>query len=520
MTLADLLEQQRDVIFERWLELVRPLAPRPDLAREELLDSLPDLLRALARSLRAPDVPARFAAVPACSDVAEAHGEQRRKLGYSTGAVASEYPFLHEVTLRVALHHGVEVSPQEGVILARCLGAASAAALAQPGERLGLSSRGTERLGESETWLRLVVDSIPSLIAFVDSNQRYLLGNDAYLEWFGVRPGTLRGRTVREVVGEANYAELLPHIQRVLAGEVVHYCEPLRRVAGRRTAAEGIFVPHRSSDGRVVGYVVLVHDVTERSQLAAQREALLVREQSARETAERLAREEARLREYEQQLLGIVSHDLRNPLGAILVGTQLLEREGLGERQAAGVARIRRSAERAVRLVHDLLDFTQARLGATGIQVTRTRSDFHALVRGMAEELEAIHPERQIRLSSKGSGEGEWDSDRLAQAIGNLLSNALKYSPPETAVDVEAVGEDGAVTLRIHNGGEPIPREQLSRVFEPLHRATAGSDQRERSVGLGLFIVQHIVQAHGGTVEVRSTSEEGTTFTVRLPREA
>ncbi|MCI0670368.1 MAG: HAMP domain-containing histidine kinase, partial [Myxococcaceae bacterium] len=226
-------------------------------------------------------------------------------------------------------------------------------------------------------------------------------------------------------------------------------------------------------------------------------------------------------REFEQQLLGIVSHDLRTPLSAILVGTQtLLRREGLDERGTAAVTRIQRSAERGVRMVRDLLDFTQARLGG-GIQVTRRPLDLHALVRSVVEELEAVYPEREVRLMSEGKGEGAWDSDRLAQVVSNLVSNALKYSPRGTPVEVRTVGEDGSVTLQVHNAGEPIAPGLLSRIFEPMQRGSAQVDLQSlqsRSVGLGLYIVRHLVQAHGGTIDVRSTAEEGTTFTVRLPR--
>ncbi|MCI0574127.1 MAG: HAMP domain-containing histidine kinase, partial [Myxococcaceae bacterium] len=207
-----------------------------------------------------------------------------------------------------------------------------------------------------------------------------------------------------------------------------------------------------------------------------------------------------------------------NPLSAILVGTQaLLRREGLDERGSAAVVRIQHSAERGVRMVRDLLDFTQARLGG-GIQVTRRPLNLHALVRDVVEELQAVFPEREVRLLSKGSGEGAWDGDRLAQVVSNLVSNALKYSPVGTPVEVTTFGEDGSVTLQVHNSGEPIDPGNLSRIFEPMQRATALVDQQSRSVGLGLYIVRHLVVAHGGTIDVRSTAEEGTTFTVRLPR--
>src|SRR5262249_23268439 len=156
---------------------------------------------------------------------------------------------------------------------------------------------------ESEAWLTLVVDSIPSLISFIGANQRYVLGNRAYRDWLGIDPATLPGRTVREVLGEENYAHLLHQLDRVLAPASARYTVPFRFSGGRLGTIEVLNVPYRALDGRVVGFVALAHDVTEQKSLEAAREALLACEQAAREGAERFARTEAKLREFEQQLL-------------------------------------------------------------------------------------------------------------------------------------------------------------------------------------------------------------------------
>lgn len=223
--------------------------------------------------------------------------------------------------------------------------------------------------------------------------------------------------------------------------------------------------------------------------------------------------------EFRERLIGIVSHDLRNPISAILMGlTTLLLRDQLDERTTRTVRRIQASAERANRMVRDLLDYTQARLG--GIRVEKRPTDLHGIVRHLVEEMEVAYPGRRIEIQQEGGAGGVWDGDRLAQAVGNLLINALHYSPPDTAVRVETRGDEGWVTLSVHNQGAPIPTERLTHVFEPMQRATSEVDMAGRSVGLGLYIVRHLVQAHGGTVAVRSTEAEGTTVTVRLPRTA
>jgi len=237
----------------------------------------------------------------------------------------------------------------------------------------------------------------------------------------------------------------------------------------------------------------------------------------ARQEAERLMGMEKERALFEQQLVGIVSHDLRNPIAAVtLSAATLLRRPDLEDRQRRTLLRILTSAERAHRMIRDLLDFTQARLGG-GLPVVRKPGDVHAAVRNVVEEAEEAHPGRTVEFEHTGSGEGLWDADRLAQAVGNLLSNALQYSPPDSRVRITSRGEDRAVVLTVHNEGPAIPPELLPRIFHPMQRGAQQVSQG-RSVGLGLYIVDQVVRAHGGTIEVASTAEAGTTFTVRLPR--
>jgi signal transduction histidine kinase len=267
-----------------------------------------------------------------------------------------------------------------------------------------------------------------------------------------------------------------------------------------------VYQPVRGPDGRVQAVLTLGQEVTD-----------IVR---ARQEAERLVALEQERASFEQQLIGIVSHDLRNPLQAILLGTAgLLRRDEVDERTTKAAARIQLAAERASRMVKDLLDFTQARLGG-GIPLTPRPMDLHTLVRETLEELQAAYPERDLRVAAQGEGSGTWDADRLAQVVQNLTSNALKYSPAGTPVTVRSRAEGDRVELQVHNEGEPIGPEALARLFQPMQRATSQADSSGRSVGLGLFIVRHIVEAHGGTVRVESTAEQGTTFSVQLPRSA
>jgi signal transduction histidine kinase len=222
--------------------------------------------------------------------------------------------------------------------------------------------------------------------------------------------------------------------------------------------------------------------------------------------------------EFERQLVGIVSHDLRNPLGAILMSAALLvRRANLDDTQLRAVNRITSAGDRAERMIRDLLDFTQARVGG-GIPVLRAPMDMHALARHIIDELRTAHLEREIRLEQSGDGCGEWDSDRVAQILTNLVRNALQNSPRGTPVDVESCHVGGALLLKVHNHGAPISPETGAVLFEPMRRGGEHAARGHHGLGLGLFIVKQIVVAHQGVVDFQSSEAGGTTFTVSLPR--
>jgi signal transduction histidine kinase len=264
--------------------------------------------------------------------------------------------------------------------------------------------------------------------------------------------------------------------------------------------------------------LTVVQAAEERARRAeAERAQLLERERQARREVETLEAHTRQRAEFDRQLLGIVSHDLRNPLNAITLTASVLKRQVADEHHQRGLQRILHSAERATRMIHDLLDFTRAQHSG-GIPIQRKATNLHELVRAVVDEVQTTHPERPIAVTQGGDGAGEWDPDRLAQVISNLLANALQYSPRDTPVRVETHGEEDTAVLVIHNTGAPIPPDLLPRIFEPMERGPHSAQNTGRSIGLGLYIVRHLVLAHGGTVEARSTASEGTTFTVRLPR--
>jgi signal transduction histidine kinase len=240
-------------------------------------------------------------------------------------------------------------------------------------------------------------------------------------------------------------------------------------------------------------------------------------------TCEDITREkEAQLRAraqavFDERLVGIVSHDLRNPIAAIgLTAATLLRRKTLAERERGMVDRIAQAASRAQRMVRDLLDFTQARLGGQ-VPVFREPTALRRTVRQVVEETRLAHPGRQIVLEHCGEGEGAFDTDRMAQVLSNLLSNALQHGSPERPVRVGLRDAGERIVLSVHNAGAAIPAEALGGLFLPMRRGNP-SKAANHSLGLGLFIVDQVVRAHGGRVRVRSTPLLGTAFQVVLPR--
>jgi signal transduction histidine kinase len=234
--------------------------------------------------------------------------------------------------------------------------------------------------------------------------------------------------------------------------------------------------------------------------------------------AESAARYSELMNHTREQFLAILGHDLRNPLGAITMGaTMLTKSESIDDKQARVATRILNSAERMSRMVSDLLDLARTRLGSS-IPIVRGRVNLTSVCELVIAELEVVHTDHRLLFEATGNLVGEWDGDRLTQVISNLVANALQYGG--TVVSILAEGDDHEVALQVQNEGPVIPAGVLKEIFEPMarHPDRAG-DKNATGLGLGLYIAREIVTAHGGTLEATSTEEEGTTFTVKLPRQ-
>lgn len=220
---------------------------------------------------------------------------------------------------------------------------------------------------------------------------------------------------------------------------------------------------------------------------------------------------------FRDQSLGILSHDLRNPLSGIVMGsTLLMNSEELSDKHVRIAARMLNSAKRMDRMIGDLLDLTRTRFGDM-IPVKPGPTDLDPLCRQVVAELEGLRPDGGLTFTGEGDLRGEWDSDRIAQVLSNLVRNAILYGEKTEPIHVEGLDQGSEVVLHVHNGGPAIPPSAQATIFEPMVRHVA-SDHKTTGLGLGLYIALQIVLAHGGKLDVTSTDDKGTTFTVRLPR--
>jgi sigma-B regulation protein RsbU (phosphoserine phosphatase) len=341
--------------------------------------------------------------------------------------------------------------------------------------------------------------------------------NQTFCNWVGYSKD--------ELIGRRKMQSLL-----TMGGRIFHqtHWQPLLQIQGSISEVK-LELVHR--DGHTIPMVMNAsqrddngHRVHELAAFVArdrdkyERELLL-----SRKRLEELVAESKRLHESAQdrallaeQMMGIVSHDLRNPMSTIQMGAALLSHGEVTPAQQRTLGRITRAAERSTRLIADILDFTAARLGK-GLSASLHPVALHELIAESVEDLSLAYPGRILKHEHTGKGACTADADRVIQLVGNLVSNAMAYGALDKPVLVTSVIDTGFFSVSVHNQGAPIPPEIQSSIFQPMSRGT-NAVSAGRSVGLGLFIVSEIAKAHGGDAVVRSTAESGTTFSVVFPR--
>ncbi|MGI8618464.1 MAG: ATP-binding protein [Gemmatimonadaceae bacterium] len=239
--------------------------------------------------------------------------------------------------------------------------------------------------------------------------------------------------------------------------------------------------------------------------------------------AESIVRYTQDLDNSKEMFLAILGHDLRTPIGAVMMSAEfMLETGELAEPHLELATRISRAAKRMNHMVGALLDFTRSRLGG-GIPIVREKMDLAHTVREVSEEIAAAYPDRTLQIGASGEVDGEWDCPRISQVLTNLMANAMEHGSAGTDVTVAVQGDENEVDISIHNRGPAIPTAQMQGLFNPMKNSDGmdgASTGASGNLGLGLYIAERIVNAHRGRITVKSSEEDGTTFTVHLPRSA
>jgi signal transduction histidine kinase len=250
----------------------------------------------------------------------------------------------------------------------------------------------------------------------------------------------------------------------------------------------------------------------ERSRIEEELRASLEREKEARALAEASDA-------FKEVFLGILGHDLRNPLNTVLTTARLMTmRCELPPESHKRLERVVVSGVRMERMIEQLLDLTRARL-AGGIVVTRdAKQDLVPLVSKIVTELKVAHPTRTIDVRAEGACMAGVDADRFEQVVSNLLGNAIVHGDKERAITVTIDARGDSASLSVHNFGPPIEAELMPLLFDPFKRGQRPRENRPGGLGLGLYITERIVSAHGGAIVVTSSVQDGTRFEATFPR--
>jgi PAS domain S-box-containing protein len=366
----------------------------------------------------------------------------------------------------------------------------------------------------SSLQLAAIVESSEDAIVSKDLDGIVTSWNQAAERMFGYEAAEMVGQSIRRLIPADRQAEEDDVLARVRRGETINHYETVRhRKDGSRIHISLTVSPIRDRSGRIVGASKIARDISERKQLEAEREELLAREHAARTEAEEVNR-------VKDEFLAVLSHELRTPLNAILGWTQVVKgwrTDPATVRRALEV--IDRNARAQAHLVDDLLDVS--RIVSGKLQMTFERIDLARVLSAAVDSIRPAAREKGVQLDAVPGQGGHWvigDADRLQQVIGNVLSNAVKFTPSGGRVDARFERDGAEARIVVSDTGQGIPAEFLPHVFDRFRQADGSAAREHGGLGLGLSVARHIVEAHGGTITAASRGEAlGSTFTIVFP---
>jgi len=368
-----------------------------------------------------------------------------------------------------------------------------------------------EELFQKNAILNVINESAPTPIFVKDRQGRIIYGNPATFEVLGKSPSEVIGFRDGDLFPDLEDAvKVMENDQRIMEAGQTEVVE--ESPDGIRTFL-GMKSPYRNQAGEVIGLIGIASDISDRVQLERDRERVLQQEHTARQAAENANR-------IKDEFLAVLSHELRSPLNPILGWTKLLQDGNLDKAKTAhALATIERNAKLQSELIEDLLDVSRILRGKLSLRLCpiSLASTVEAAIETVSLAAEAKSIQIHTALDSE-VGQVLGDSSRLQQVVWNLVSNAVKFTPEKGCVKVHLMVVDHQAQITVADSGKGISPQFLPHVFDYFRQEDGATTRKFSGLGLGLAIVRHLVELHGGTVQAESPGEEqGATFTVRIP---
>ncbi|MEM6610920.1 MAG: ATP-binding protein [Cyanobacteria bacterium P01_C01_bin.72] len=357
-------------------------------------------------------------------------------------------------------------------------------------------------LRHSEEQLRLIANGLPVLIAYVDREQHYRFNNQAYQTWLGLDPQKMHNRHLQQVHGEDEYQQINQYVAKALQGETITYERDLLLQDGCVHSLSITYIPHIQTPKIIQGFFALTSDISDRK------------------AVERM----------KDEFISVVSHELRTPLTSIHSSLKILATGKLGSLSGQGERMLKiadEQTERLVHLVNNVLDLQRIQSGK--ITMNQQACKAQELMQETVQALNTFAQVQGIKLSIKSSESIVWaDRDYIIQALTNLVSNAIKFSPPNSTVILSVLKQSQStdkydnpskphITFAVEDCGQGIPQDRLETIFERFQQVDSSDSRKKGGTGLGLAICRQIIEGHGGQIWAESCLEKGSTFYFTLP---
>ncbi|RSZ60077.1 PAS domain-containing protein [Massilia atriviolacea] len=369
----------------------------------------------------------------------------------------------------------------------------------------------SERLEQSERFIRTVTDNVPGMVAYWDAELRCQFANRLYLELVGRDAAGMHGARMDDVLGPETMADIAPHLRDVLDGKATHFARELRLPSGDVRHTWASYIPDFDEDGAVRGFFVLIADVSELKRTELRLQSLNEQLIQALERAESASSAKS-------EFLANMSHEIRTPMNAIMGLARLLEEGRLERRERSYVAKIKMSTRSLMGILSDVLDFSKIEAGqlvleAAPFRLCQVLDSMSVLLSANAwgkgvELVYAVAPD--VPLSVVG------DALRLEQVLLNLIGNAIKFTEQgEVVLSITRRGEDDSMVVldfSVRDSGIGIAREQQAHMFDAFSQGDSSTSRKYGGTGLGLAICRRLVGLMGGTLGVRSELDAGAEF--------